>query len=536
MKEYMPALALVVLQMAVPIVCSQFAQRYERYKIQSQIACITLKRNFRFQLATLWVTVVCARMASTIQEQLNTVVEHPVQIFEILRIAVPEVSVFFLNYIMAQMAVTTPLLLWQPLWTSPPKPQLLDAITESIHGKKSAPGDGATRQNDQHKARGEEPPEQKSDTKGDLEKACPQAAEISKHPRVCPDLPLECTKLGILLVLSLLYSVIAPALMPACMLFFAVAFLIYTWLCLSVWSMDFDCQGNCWFEIFHTTMMGLVLGTVSFTALAFGAGEHGEFSALIVLCVLEVFAWYGIRKHFALPAHFMSLEDASALDEKCGDATHMLDKQYYMNPMLKRSEDVVVQGEVKVVQHEEEEHAEQLRASEPLAASRAVAGDGPEAARGSSTGAACSEAVVPATGVLPTGTGPRPAASSLRRRPSPPPRCSPPPRARPACSGPGRTAERLRGSTRSCVSRSGPPRFGKMPRRRAPCSGASSTLLLLPVALGLQRHATPARAEASPCERPAARLRTAGDAASRRPRGCSLRCGRAAARLLREVA
>merc|ERR1712194_639863 len=71
--------------------------------------------------------------------QLREIMERPDTIFRILRTAVPEVSGFFFNYLMAMLAVTTPMLLWQPLWASPPKPHFPPALkrisVESLSGK-----------------------------------------------------------------------------------------------------------------------------------------------------------------------------------------------------------------------------------------------------------------------------------------------------------------------------------------------------------------------------------------------------------------
>jgi len=240
------------------------------------------------------------------------------------------VSVFFLNYVMANVAISTPLLLWGPLWASPPKPQL--PVSVSGHKSKEV-----------------------------------QAATSCKRPPVHPDLPQECTKLGIILVLTLTYSVIAPALMPICLLFFALCFVVYGWLFLSVWTPESDCQGKCWFELFNTTMLGLILGTLSFTALA-GTRSDGAFYALLVLCFIELCAWRGYNKYFAIPAHFTSLEDASTLDKRCGDARDMLDGEYYMDPVLKRAQ-VECQAHPKAVADAQEAVAASGCASEGPVAS-----------------------------------------------------------------------------------------------------------------------------------------------------------------------
>lgn len=84
-------------------------------------------------------------------------------------------------------------------------------------------------------------------------------AEQPLNP-VYPDFAIEPASLGLVLVLGLTYSVIAPSIMPVCTLFFCFAFLVYCWLFSFVYTPEFDALGACWYELYETTILGRLCG------------------------------------------------------------------------------------------------------------------------------------------------------------------------------------------------------------------------------------------------------------------------------------
>jgi len=286
LRKYMPVLGLIGLQSSLPLALDQLAKRYEGYKVKSQIEMVVLRRNFAFQLATLYVTVFCGTASMTLDSQLQEIADRPAALFELLRERVPQVSGFFLSYVVARVGITVPMLLWLPS---------LLAWSGGLARRERQPV------------------------------AISLAVEASNHGQV--------------LVLALTYSVIAPILMPVCLVYFALAFLVYGWLFLYVYTPEFDCLGACWYKLFDGAMTGLFFGSLSLAALAsaFEGFRSVEFSALLVLSMLVVLAHFYYHYHFAVPSEFISLEDACELDMKCDEeeVAAALVEDYYVDPILK---------------------------------------------------------------------------------------------------------------------------------------------------------------------------------------------------------
>eukprot|EP00928_Gymnodinium_smaydae_P097783 TRINITY_DN8939_c2_g1_i1.p1 TRINITY_DN8939_c2_g1~~TRINITY_DN8939_c2_g1_i1.p1 ORF type:complete len:806 (+),score=185.36 TRINITY_DN8939_c2_g1_i1:40-2457(+) len=115
LQGYLPVLALMALQAALPIAFMIIATRYERYKVRSEIQQILMRRNFYYQLATVYVTVVAATLSQTLHGQLREVFRRPSALLEILREEVPAVACYFNNYVMARIGIGLPMMLLCPL-------------------------------------------------------------------------------------------------------------------------------------------------------------------------------------------------------------------------------------------------------------------------------------------------------------------------------------------------------------------------------------------------------------------------------------
>lgn len=289
LREYLPVLALLGLQFALPRVFRFLARDYEGYKVKSDILRKVLAWNFRYQFVTLYITVICGTVSLSFHDQLAEVAQHPEKLFEILRKEVPQVACYFINYVCARVGITVPMQLFFPLLT-----------TWKTGGDPLAP-----------------------------------------VPPVFPDFSQDAANLGLILLLGLTYCVIAPAIMPVCMVFFALSFVVYLWLFSFVYTPEFDCGGGCWYELFNNVMIGLLLGTLSLAGLAsaFVAFHSVEFYSLLVLSAVVVAFHYYYHCYFAIPSRWLSLEDASTLDRKCEasdvDLSALLRADYYIDPIIK---------------------------------------------------------------------------------------------------------------------------------------------------------------------------------------------------------
>lgn len=299
LAKYAPVCALIALQVSVPYILQFISVRYERMKRKAKLELRVLQRNFKFQLATVYVSVFCVTLSQmgmfseSTFELFAKIVDQPVQLFEMLEYSVPKVALFFMNFVLTKCCLTIPLQLWKAVWM-----YLFWYLPPSLRKL--------------------------------MLKYFPALEQPQEN--VNPQYSRQVSELCMVLVLAMTYCVISPMLMPFCALFFAVAFLVNTWNFLYVYTPKFDCLGHCWFEFFRGAMSGLLLSTLAVAAVM----QHsGEFYAMLLLCGLVLASYMGFKKQYWKAAHVMSLEDASKLDARCGHAMDMLRPDYYLDPILR---------------------------------------------------------------------------------------------------------------------------------------------------------------------------------------------------------
>jgi len=279
---YLPAIGLMILLILIPYGLETLSMRFETRKSRSGIACSVLKRNLVFQLATLWVTVFSGTLFNSIHQMLR----EPQCTSYVLGHAIPKVSVYFTTFVIARIGVSLPLLLLR--WP---------ALLAVLRGRKPDP--------------------------------------------VYCDYPFELTNLAIVLVLGLTYSLVAPAILPCCTIFFGLASLLYRWLFLHVYVPVFDCAGAFWFELYGGVIAGIWLGCLSLGGLGLiyaGQASPQAISLGLLPFVVAAFHFYCIR-HFKSRSSNMVYQDAVAIDREVGDSLwRTFTDDYYVDPVLKSSE------------------------------------------------------------------------------------------------------------------------------------------------------------------------------------------------------
>merc|ERR1712194_957033 len=140
---------------------------------------------------------------------------------------------------------------------------------------------------------------------------------------------------------------IAPCMLVACLVYFALAAVIYRWLFLYVYTPEFESAGAFWYDLFNCAMMGLIVGDASLAALA--ASYCGFTSHNFYACaVLPVFAFAFqafCQRRYAIPSRHVSLEDAVNADVPEQDLSPFRNSQrscdnvqfnsnYYVDPIL----------------------------------------------------------------------------------------------------------------------------------------------------------------------------------------------------------
>merc|ERR1719471_2265263 len=86
------------------------------------------------------------------------------------------------------------------------------------------------------------------------------------------------------------YCILAPVIMLACLGFFLATILIYGWLFLYVYTPEYDCHGQMWFNMWFGSLWGLLLGMLSVAGVVSSkAGPSSKvFAASLLLVVLII--------------------------------------------------------------------------------------------------------------------------------------------------------------------------------------------------------------------------------------------------------
>lgn len=279
LSTYLPVIVLMLLQWALPYALWLGVVCYEKCKLKSRVARRVLRRNLLYQFATLYITVISASLDVKLDfgAMFNRVMDQTPSIaLRTLSDEVPPVAFYFISYVMARIGISLPMLLLYPVL------------------------------------------------------ACGKP--------VYPDFAYEAGNLGLILILGLTYSVIAPVIMPVCMLYFALAFLVYCWLFRYAYTPEFNAGGACWHELFNGAVIGLLFGTLSLAGIVGSYTEwySGQFLALLALAALVLLLFGIFIFHFGAPSRFFSMEDACAADEISGESiASIFVADYYVDPVLK---------------------------------------------------------------------------------------------------------------------------------------------------------------------------------------------------------
>ena len=248
LTSYLPVLALMGLQACLPYIFQAMASGYEGHQTKSAIERVVLNRCFSYQMASLYVTV----LSGSLWDSLTDIIDHPQHVLDILAHSLPKANVYFFSFVLARACAGIPFLLlhWH-FFCSKCAPR------EEIH--------------------------------------CAFGYEASN--------------VALVFVIGLTYSFIAPAILPACALYFAFATLAYRWLFHHVYDEEFDSGGAFWYDLFNCVFVGLLLSTLSLLGLAALYGSSLQVLALAPLpfCVayLALRCWRNGWK-----SRWTSLEDA----------------------------------------------------------------------------------------------------------------------------------------------------------------------------------------------------------------------------------
>ena len=274
--SYLPVLALMGLQALLPYFFAAMARGYECHKTKSGVERVVLNRCFNYQLASLYVTV----LSGSLWDSLTKILDQPSQVLDILARSLPKANVYFLTFVLARACVGVPLLLLRPYTC---------LATCSLTG-----------------AAGE--------------------------PKIRCAYGYEASSIAIVLVIGITYSFIAPAILPACAVYFAAATLSYRWLFVHVYDTEFDGSGVFWYDLFNCVLLGLFLSTLSLIGLAILYGSYTQLVFLFPLPLLVGYLALRCWGRMGWKSRWTSLEDAVRADQDEGSALAGFQENLYAEP------------------------------------------------------------------------------------------------------------------------------------------------------------------------------------------------------------
>lgn len=277
LNSFLPVLSLILLLTVLPYTFESIAKRYECIKTKSDVSRSVLNTNFRYQLATLYVTV----LSSSLWKSLESILEKPEMALTLLREMVPNVAVYFMGFVLVRVGLTLPMYLLRP-W---------DIF---------------------------------------------YLRNTSTMPPVWCMFGTEAVSAGLVFTLGLTYSFIAPCMLPVCAIYFGIATLTYKWLFMYVYTPQYDCAGAFWYDLFDGAMLGLFLGTFTLLAIASVYADYRSppFLLCVPLPILVAWLYFHCKSTYEVPSYHVSLEDAVAVDVLTPSLFRNFDRNAYVDPIL----------------------------------------------------------------------------------------------------------------------------------------------------------------------------------------------------------
>lgn len=306
---YMPVLSLLALLELLPIMLHRLASRYEGVKSYSALQMRTMRRYWRFQLATIGVTV----LSGSVSNSLTAMLDQPTSMLWELGQSLPQVAVYFLATVLSSALVVGPVsllrlpLLAQLTWTA-----LTRRLREifCLHPSPSAQV---------------------------------ESNFLAAAAEDCLDTPPMAADLSALLLVLLVcvtYASIAPLIILAGALFFALRWLVLALRYLYVHVPRFDSGGAFWYLLWNQAVLALILG--DFTTLAAVALRSGyaQLPFLLPLPLLPIAFSALANFRFAKPSQRLSLRAARMVDARADpNLSERFPLDAYWHPALRHPAD-----------------------------------------------------------------------------------------------------------------------------------------------------------------------------------------------------
>jgi len=292
---YLPVLALLLLLGVLPTTLHTISRYYEGMKSKSALQMLTMKRYWRFQLATLGVTTASGSLWSMLSPA-------------VMGDSVPKVATYFLATVLSYGLVVGPV----SLLRLPVVAQV--GLARVSHSLRRACCLG-----------------------GDKKFDC-VARALRAHP---PDLAADLSMLLLVLLVVVTYATIFPLIMLAGLIFFVLRWQVLAVRYLYVLVPRFDSGGAFFYLLWDQALVAMFLGDLVTLAVVGLQRGYAQLPFLLPLPLLPIAFKMRAEFRFAGASHRLSLRVARAVDGKDPSIAERFMVDAYWHPAL-RCEDLCV--------------------------------------------------------------------------------------------------------------------------------------------------------------------------------------------------
>ena len=238
--------------------------------------CPTIARYFAYLLANVYLTLLSGSVASTI----SSIAANPASIVDLLGSSLPAVSLFFINFLISQVFLGIPMLLFR----------IVPLATWNVFLRLT---------------------NQKKLTRRQLQEG-PLADQVFDYGTTTPAI------LYILLIVQL-YWVITPLITIIAIAYFGGLYVTYKYQMLYIYVPKLESGGQLWYALYYRINLGLVVSSIAmigYMGIKLGVAQT---PLLIPLPFIIVIAWMYTESQYLQLSLNMSYSQASEIDS---DAAH----------------------------------------------------------------------------------------------------------------------------------------------------------------------------------------------------------------------
>ena len=258
----------------LPLLLLLLSEHYEKQKLRSDMQLSVLRRNFFLQMINLWLTVV----AGSIWDALKSITKKPTSFFEFVGETLPIVSIYFVQIVIIRTFVSNS---WELARIIP---------WLRLRAAKIASG-GALAYRDHR-----------------------------DHVFLQPEMMYGATYTGHLMVLiiCLLFAVIAPLVYPFCLLYFAIAYVVYVHQGLHVYVPKNEAGGLFFFPVMTFLLAALCATQLTLVGYLVVLQAYVPAAFVFILPLLTYGSFFKhVRHHYQPACDKAALQLTLARDAEC---------------------------------------------------------------------------------------------------------------------------------------------------------------------------------------------------------------------------